>query len=66
MQQFPDKGEDWLQRDGLVVTTTLDFETQGRAETAIEENTEHINSLGANNASLVYLDTKSGDVLAYV
>lgn len=42
---FPEDGEQLMQRGGLQITTTLDYEMQQRAETAIEENYRDIVSL---------------------
>ncbi len=50
----------------LTIQTTLDFTIQRLAEQSIEENLWHIYSNQASNASLVYTDSHSGDILAYV
>jgi cell division protein FtsI/penicillin-binding protein 2 len=36
------------------------------AEEAIVANNNVLQDNGANNSSMIYLDTKNGDVLAYV
>lgn len=50
----------------LVVTTTLDYEIQQLAENALLENVLTIQNNWANNSSLIYIDSFSWDVLAYV
>ena len=55
-----------LAKWGLVIKTTLDGEAQEMAEKSIVDNMQAINGYGANNSSLVYLDSRDGDVLAYV
>lgn len=36
------------------------------AEKSITDNMATINGYGANNSSLIYVDSRDGDVLAYV
>ncbi len=55
-----------LAKGGLQIKTTLDGEAQDMAEKSITDNMTSINWYGANNSSLVYLDSRDGDVLAYV
>lgn len=55
-----------LAKGGLVIKTTLDGQAQEAAEKSITDNIQAINGYGANNSSLVYLDSRDGDVLAYV
>lgn len=55
-----------MQRGGLQITTTLDYEMQQWAETAIEENYGNLAKNDANNAGMIYLDSTNGDVLTYV
>ncbi len=50
----------------LVVTTTLDYDIQQLAENSLIENIPAIQDNWATNSSLVYIDSYSGDVLAYV
>lgn len=60
-------GEKALEEGGLRVITTLDAELQQLAETAIADAAErNLGRYGANNASLVALDPKTGQVLAMV
>ena len=51
----------WLQ-----IKTTLDWAAQELAEKSITDNMGTIKWYGANNSSLVYIDSRDGDVLAYV
>lgn len=60
-------GKDFLEKNGLKVITTLDFNLQQVAE---ELTTKHFNNLyqewGFDNMALVSLDPKSGEVLSLV
>lgn len=60
-------GKESLEKGGLKVYTTLDFELQRLAEEAVAEYQE-TNKIkyGANNASLVAIDPKTGNILAMV
>lgn len=57
---------EFLRREGLTIKTSLDYATQSLAEEAIEENNEHLLWYSAGNAAMLYLDSKNGDILAYV
>lgn len=46
--------------------TTLDYTIQQSAEAALKDNVRTLYANGANNSSMVYVDTDSGDILAYV
>ncbi len=50
----------------LTIKTTLDPQSQEIAEKSVIDNLSTIQSYGANNSSLIYLDSRNGDVLAYV
>ena len=50
----------------FIIKTTLDLKIQKMAEEAILANNASLQDNGANNSSLLYLDTVNGDVLAYV
>lgn len=66
-QLIADKyGEEALQNGGLTITTTLDLNVQKMAEDAIDSNTKVLGRYGANNAALVSVDPKTGQVLAMV
>ncbi len=60
-------GERIVEQGGLKVITTLDWDKQEAAETAIAGHAEdNLESWEASNASLVAVDTKTGQVLAMV
>jgi len=61
-------GEGLVERGGLKVFTSLDWEKQSIAETVIsgEEGGKILAGAGANNASLVAIDPKTGQILAMV
>ncbi|MFA7298574.1 MAG: transglycosylase domain-containing protein [Candidatus Absconditabacterales bacterium] len=59
-------GTGTLSKGGFIVKTTLDLKTQQVAEEAIIKNNAVLQDNGANNSSMIYLDSKNGDVLAYV
>lgn len=51
---------------GFTVKTTLDLKIQEVAEQALRDNSAILQDNGANNSAMLYMDTKNGDVLAYV
>jgi len=59
-------GTGTLTKGWFVVKTTLDIKIQQVVEEAILTNNAVLQDNGANNSSMIYLDTKNGDVLAYV
>ncbi len=60
-------GKELVESGGLEIRTTLDPTLQSNAEKVLADNYEaHVKSYGANNASLVSLDPKTGGVLAMV
>lgn len=60
-------GEKMIEQEGLQIYTTLDLYKQKIAEEVIAEKTEnYLSKYDANNASLVSLDPKTGQVLAMV
>lgn len=60
-------GEKEVDQGGLKVYTTLDFDKQKFAEEAIAENIKNsAEKYNANNAALVALDPKTGQILAMV
>lgn len=50
----------------LVVKTSLDYNIQEMAENALSDNDLTLYGNGANNSSLLYVNTDNGDILAYV
>ncbi|GAH12182.1 unnamed protein product, partial [marine sediment metagenome] len=59
-------GAQAIYRGGLRIYTTLDPELQQIAEDTISTYKGNINGAGANNAALVAIDPRSGEVLALV
>ncbi|MFC1663541.1 transglycosylase domain-containing protein [Patescibacteria group bacterium] len=59
-------GEDFLQKNGLKVYTSLDWELQELAEGAVKEGAKTNEAYSAFNASLVALDPNNGEILAMV
>ncbi len=59
-------GESLVERGGLKIITTLDYEKQQIAEQAIADNYEALTELNATNAALLSLNPKNGDILAMV
>lgn len=53
-------------KGGLVIKTTLDYDIQKIAEQALNGNVSTLKTYGATNSSMIYLDSKNGDVIAYV
>jgi len=50
----------------MIVKTSLDLELQKKAEDAFANNVRTLYANGANNSSMLYVDTDNGDVLVYV
>lgn len=59
-------GEQTLEKGGLKVYTTLDWDKQQAAEQAIKDSVATDLKYGANNAALVAMDPKNGQILAMV
>jgi len=60
-------GQALIEKGGLKVYTTLDWDKQQLAEQAVKEGADkNTKSYGASNASLVAMDPKSGQILAMV
>jgi 1A family penicillin-binding protein len=59
-------GQEFLEKGGLKIYTSLDWDLQQSAEKAISEGVERNKSSRAYNASLVAIDPKTGEVLAMV
>lgn len=67
MEKIAEKyGEDMIQRQGLKIITSLDFEKQKAAEQAINDGIGKVQKFGGSNAALVAIDPKTGQVLAMV
>lgn len=52
-------------KKGVIIRTTLDYDLQKIAQSAITNNNDVLNKYGANNASLIHTDKKGG-IQAYV
>ena len=59
-------GSGTLNKWWFIVKTTLDSKIQQVAEDAILSNNAVLQDNWANNSSMIYVDSKNGDVLAYV
>jgi len=59
-------GEDFVEKGGLKVTTTLNFDFQKIAEKAVEDGAKNNEIYNAKNAALVAIDPKTGQILAMV
>jgi len=58
--------KDTLFKWWIVVKTSLDLDIQTLAEESLNANASVLQENGANNSSMIYLDSKNWDVLAYV
>lgn len=59
-------GDEKIQKEGLKIVTTLDYDKQKIAEQAINDNATKFAQNGAQNAALVAIDPKTGQILAMV
>jgi len=59
-------GEDFVEKGGLKVTTTLNLDLQKIAERVVEDGTKRNEIYNAKNAALVAIDPKTGQILAMV
>lgn len=59
-------GEKEVQKGGFVVTTTLDWNLQKRAQQIVKEEVENNKYLKVSNGAAVILDPKTGEILALV
>lgn len=57
-------GEEAIQKNGLTIVTTLDYDKQKMAEDSINEGSDKLAKYNASNAALVAVDPKTGQVLA--
>ncbi|MCA9370531.1 MAG: penicillin-binding protein [Candidatus Peregrinibacteria bacterium] len=66
-EMFPNTAEGLLEQGGLRIETSLDWDIQQRAESAIERYREDLtNRYGGENMSLVAMDPTTSEILAYV
>jgi len=59
-------GENFVEKGGLKVTTTINLDLQKIAETVIEDGAKRNEIYNAKNAALVAIDPKTGQILAMV
>ncbi|KKS44699.1 hypothetical protein A2567_01015 [Candidatus Azambacteria bacterium RIFOXYD1_FULL_42_11] len=59
-------GEDFVEKGGLKVITTINLDLQKVAETAIEEGAKRNEIYNAKNAAMVAIDPKTGQILTMV
>ncbi len=60
-------GRDAVEQDGLKVITTLDYNLQQKAEQMVADHVKEVkNKYNANNAGLVAIDPKTGQILTMV
>jgi len=59
-------GEDFVEKGGLKVTTTINLDLQKIAETVVEDGAKRNEIYNAKNAALVAIDPKTGQILAMV
>lgn len=59
-------GRDFLEKGGLKVYTTLNWDFQQKAEEAVKKGVENNKMYNGHNASLVSIDPKTGEILAMV
>lgn len=59
-------GEKKLRESGFIIKTTLDLETQKKAEKAVLDQVETLRSGRASNGAAVILDTETSEILALV
>jgi len=59
-------GEDYLKQKGLKVYTTLDYDLQQYAEQVIKDSDAANKAKNANNAAMVVIDPKTGEILTLI
>ncbi|MEK7550280.1 MAG: transglycosylase domain-containing protein [Patescibacteria group bacterium] len=59
-------GEEMVERGGLEVTTSLDFQIQELAEKVVKSEMEKLKNLHVGNGAAIIMDPKNGQVLAMV
>jgi len=59
-------GEDVIQKEGLKITTTLDYDKQKIAQDAVTAGAAKLEKYGGTNAALVAIDPKTGQILSMV
>lgn len=59
-------GEEKIQKEGLKIITTLDYDKQKIAEQAVTDGAVKLAKYGGTNAALVAIDPKNGQILSMV
>ena len=66
-QMLVDKyGEDVVEKGGLEVTTTLDYEIQKMAQKNVKDEVDKLKSLKVGNGAAIVLNPQTGEILAMV
>jgi len=55
-----------LEKQGLIIKTSVDLETQNFAQKVVAQEIEKVKKLNINNGASLVIDVKSGDILAMV
>ena len=55
-----------LEKQGLIIKTSLDLDTQNMAQAVVAEEIDKVKKLNINNGASLVIDVKTGDVLAMV
>lgn len=67
MEQIANEfGEEKIQKEGLKIITTLDYDKQKIAEQAVTDGAAKLAKYGGTNAALVAVDPKNGQILSMV
>lgn len=59
-------GSDWVEKGGLKIYTTLDYDLQKKGEQIVWEGVQNNQTFDAENASLVSIDPKNGQILTMI
>lgn len=59
-------GEDIVEKGGLEVTTTLDYEIQKMAQGIVKDEVDKLKNLKVGNGAAVVIDPQTGEILAMV
>jgi 1A family penicillin-binding protein len=65
-QAAEEYGEQRVEKEGMTIYTTLDYEKQKVAEQAVVAGMPKVSKYGGSNAGLVSIDPKTGEVLTMV
>jgi len=65
-QASEEYGDQRVEKEGLTIYTTLDFQKQKIAEQAVADGMAKVEKYGGSNGSLVSIDPKTGEVLTMV